>query len=269
MVKIDSDGNLLWKHMLNHSFEDEYIAKILENKDGSYAVISRGDLKTFCLSRYTAEGEEISCKKTEVGNYGIWNAAPFGDGFIVQLGNYTTNQLSKIVKVDYEGNITESFSYSSEDAYYFITDMIAYNGSIYLSAYAVPKLADESQNAGGRHDIAAVLNYLFDNGIWKISSEELTPLIRDNYTAMLLVCDPNVGTPQEFYSVKGSLGGKLSLSDSGMLLWDVENIFTTCFSPYTSSFTIGGTCYVFRYTFDSSGILVSQKKTGEFTDYRR
>ena len=269
MAKIDSDGNLLWKHMLNNGFEDEYIGEILENADGSYAVISRGDFKYFCLSQYTSDGKETYFKKTEVGNYGIWNAARLGDGYIVQLGSHMTNEYSKIIKVDYEGNITESFSYGGKDAYYYITDMIEYNGNIYLSAYSVPKLADEDQSAGGRYEIAAVLNYLFDNGIWEISSEELTPMVRDNYTAMLLVCDPTTGTPQEFYSVKGSLGGELSLSESGMLLWDVESITTTFFSPFTSSFTIGGTSFVFRYTFDAIGELVSQEKTGEVVDYRR
>lgn len=269
MAKINSNGNLLWKHMLNNGFEDEYIAEILENADGSYAVISRGDFKYFCLSQYSADGKEIYFEKTEVGNYGIWNAARLGDGYIVQLGSHMTNEYSKIVKVDREGNITESFSYGGEDAYYYITDMIEYNGNIYLSAYSVPKLADQDQSAGSRYEIAAVLNYLFDNGIWEISSEELTPMVRDNYTAMLLVCDPNAGTPQEFYSVKGSLGGELSLSEAGMLLWDVESITTTFFSPATSSFTIGGTSYVFRYTFDSTGRLVSQEKTGEVVNYRR
>ncbi len=269
MAKIDSEGSLLWTCMLNNGFKDEYIAEILENEDGTYAVISRGDYKFFCLSQYSSGGKEISFQKTEVGNYGIWNAARFGDGYIVQLGSHMTNEYSRIVKVDRQGNITESFSYGSEDAYYYITDMIEYNGNIYLSAYSVPRLEDEAQSAGGRYEIAAVLNYLFDNDIWKISSEELTPMVRDNYTAMLLVCDPNVGTPQEFYSVKGSLGGKLSLGDSGMLLWDVESITSTFFSPQTSAFTIAGSSFVFRYTFDSAGKLVSQEKTGEITSFYR
>lgn len=144
---------------------------------------------------------------------------------------------------------------------------IEYNGNIYLSAYAVPKDGEASQN--GRYEINHILKYLFDNGIWEISSEELTPMVRDNYTALLLVCDPKAGTPQEFYSVKGSLGGKLSLGEDGTLLWDTESITTTFFSPATSSFTIGGTSYVFRYTFDDAGALISQEKTGEITDYRR
>ena len=147
--------------------------------------------------------------------------------------------------------------------------MIEYNGNNYLSAYAVPRLANEDQSAGGRYEIAGVLNYLFDNNIWEISSDELTPMVRDNYTAMLLVCEPNAGKPQEYYSVNGSLGGKLSVSDTGNLLWDVESITSTFFSPATSSFTIGGTSYVFRYTFDTSGMLISQEKTGEVVNYRR
>lgn len=269
MARIDSDGKVLWTHMLNNGFEDEYIAQILENDDGTYAVISRGDFRFFCLSQYSADGKEISFQKTEVGNYGIWNAARFGEGYIVQLGSYLTNEHSRIVKVDRQGTITESFSYGGEDAYYYITDMIEYNGSIYLSAYSVPRLEDEDQSAGGRYEIAAVLNYLFDNDIWEISSEELTPMVRDNYTAMLLVCDPNAGTPREFYSVKGSFGGKLSLSDSGTLLWDVESITTTHFSPATSAFTIAGSSFVFRYTFDSAGKLVSQEKTGEMVSFYR
>jgi hypothetical protein len=109
----------------------------------------------------------------------------------------------------------------------------------------------------------------FDNNIGEISSEDLTPMVRDNYTAMLLVCEPKTGKPQEFYSVNGSLGGKLSVSDTGNLIWDVESITSTFFSPATSSFTIGGTSYVFRYAFDTSGLLISQEKTNEVVNFRR
>lgn len=180
-----------------------------------------------------------------------------------------TNEHARIVKVDCEGNITESFSYGDENSYYYITDMIEFGENIYLSAYVVPKLENEDQNAGGRYEIAAILNYIFENNLWKISDEELTPMVRDNYTAMLLVCEINAGLPREFYSVKGSLGGKLSVSDTGNLLWQVESIATTFFSPATSSFTIGGTSYVYRYAFDDSGKLISQEQTGEIAAYRR
>ena len=264
MAKIDLDGNLVWKKMLNNGFDKEYISAVVENNDGSYAVFSRGDLKYFCLSQYTEDGKETHFHKTEVGNCGIWNAARFEDGYIVQLGR---DENAQIVKVDREGNMTESFSYGDEESYYYITDMIEFNGNIYLSAYAVPRLADENQSEGGRHEIAGVLNYLFDNNIYEISSEELTPLVRDNYTAMLLVCEPHVGEPQEYYTVEGSRGGKLSVSNDGNLLWNVESITDTKYSIATSAFSIMGTSYVFRYTFDNSGMLMSQEKTDEIVNF--
>jgi hypothetical protein len=43
-----------------------------------------------------------------------------------------------------------------------------------------------------------------------IPNAELTELMRDNFTAALLVCDPASGIPQTFYTVKGSFGAKLS-----------------------------------------------------------
>ena len=264
MAKIDKDGNIVWKKMLSNGFDSEYIAAVLENTDGSYAVFSRGDLKYFCLSHYTTNGQQTYFHKTEVGNKGIWNAARFGDSYIVQFGG---NERAEIVKVDHEGNITDSFSYGDEESYYYITDMIEFNGKIYLSAYATPRHTDENQSAGSRNEIAGVLNYLFDNNIYEISSEELTPLVRDNYSAMLLVCEPSVGKPQEYYAVKGSRGGKLSVSNEGNLLWNVESITETRFSIATSAFSIMGTSYVFRYTFDESGILMSQEKTDEIVNF--
>lgn len=261
IVKISPDGHLVWQRMLNNGFTNEYISAVLENEDGSYAVFSRGNFKYFTLSQYTADGELISSRTTEAENGWVRNAVLFGDGYLVQCGN-------DILKVDREGNITDSFSYSDDNFVYTITDMLEFNGSIYLSAYAVPQLS-EDEPTYGRSKIARILRYLHDNNIWDISSEELTPLVRDNYTALLLVCEPSTGEPREFYSVKGSLGGELAMSGAGELLWDVESITSTYYSPATSSFTIAGTSYVFRYTFDASGTLVSQTKTDETVNFRQ
>ena len=162
-------------------------------------------------------------------------------------------------------NLLDSFLYEGEDCDYTITNMIEFGGRVYLSAYAVPKQTD----GGGRHEIANILAYLFDNNIWEISSEELTPMVRDNYTAVLLLCDPEGGTPEIFYSVKGSLGGRLTVNDTGELGWDVESVVSTFFSPATNSFTIGGTCQVFCYTFDNAGTLLRQEDTGETVPYHR
>ena len=264
---VDGNGSIVWQRRLDHGFKNEYVASILANGDGTWAVISRGDLKYVCLSCYDAVGKELSFHKTEVGNYGIRNAARLGDGYIIHLWNQFSGDTALLYKMDREGILTDSFSYEEDDFDYYITDMVEYERQVYLSSYAVPKQQDE----GGRHEIAAILDYLFskeDKG-WNISTEELTPIVRDNYTAMLLICDPEGGAPKTFYSVKGSLGGDLSVNTSGQLEWNVESITTTFFSPATSSFSIGGKCAVFCYTFDAEGNLTGQTDTGNTVPYRR
>ncbi len=265
VARVDGSGNILWQRQLEHGFEQEYIATVVDNGDGTWTVVSRGDLKYLCLSQYDMDGNELFNYATEVGNYGIWNVVCLGDGYLVQLGNSTEGETARLVKLNREGELLDTFIYEGKDCDYYIQDMAEYKGRVYLSAYAVPKQTD----AGGRHEIANILDYAFGKGTVEISSEELTPLVRDNYTAVLLLCDPEGGAPETFYSVKGSLGGKLSVNDAGELAWDVESIVSTFFSPVTSSFTIGGTCQVFRYAFGSSGDLLRQEDTGETVPYHR
>ncbi len=200
-----------------------------------------------------------------VGNYGVWNVVSVGDGYLVKLGNSSAGETARLVKLDREGAVLDTFTYQGKDCDYYIQDMGEYQGRVYLSAYAVPKQTGE----GSRYEVAGVLEYLFDHNIMEISSEELTPMVRDNYTAVLLLCDPEGGAPETFYSVKGSLGRKLAVNNAGNLAWDVESIVNTFFSPATNSFSIGGTCQVFRYTFDDAGTLLNQEDTGETTPYHR
>lgn len=264
---VDNAGNVKWQQRLNHSFKNEYVASVLNNGDGTLAVISRGDLKYLCLSSYDLDGKERAFHKTEVGNYGIQNAARLGDGYIIQLWNQISGDTALLCKMNRDGELIDNFSYTDDLCDYYITDMIEFEGQVYLSAYAVPKQEDE----GGRHEIAGILDYVFSKGTegFNISGEELTPIVRDNYTALLLLCDPEGGTPQTFYSVKGSMGDKLAVNKEGKLEWNVKSIITTFYSPATSSFTIGGNCKVFRYTFDTTGSLIGQTETGETVPYRR
>ena len=271
VARLDGSGKTVWQKSFDHGFQYEYISSVLSNGDGTWTVISMGDFHMLCCACLDSDGNEISVKMTDVGGYHVRNSARFGGGCLIQM----SDGLNEIIyKTDSSGNISDTFSYSADDCYYYITDMEEYEGHIYLSAYAVPKQTNE----GGRHEINDILSYLFsddsfknfvgENGEWCGTSEELTRLVKDNYTAVLLMCDPDSGDPKTFYSVKGSLGGKLEVTDKG-LEWDVEGIVSTYFSPFTSSFTVGGTCEVFRYVFDAEGRLTGQFDTGETVPYRR
>ena len=262
----DGEGNILWQRCLDHGFRYEYAAAVLRGADGAWAVFTRGDSAYLCLTRLDDDGRELGFQKTEVGNYGIRGAARLGDGYIVQLWNGLTGDTALLYRMDREGNVTSSYRYEADDCDYYLTDMIEFEGRIYLSAYAVPKQTDP----GGRHEIADILASIFSReGGWDISEEELTPLVRDNYTAVLLLCDPEGGEPKTFYSVKGSLGGKLAVNGNGELEWDAESLTSAFFSPATSSFTIGASCAVYRYVFDAAGTLIGRADTGEVVPYRR
>lgn len=275
IARIDDTGNKLWQIELNHGFEHEYIKAVLDNGDGTWAVISDGDFEYLCLSQFDINGNELSFQKTKVDGINILNAARLGDGYLVQTNRvYTAAEINEekdsnrgrtyLVKLGHDGNVTDSFAYEGDDCDYYITDMAEFEGKVYLSAYAVPKQTDE----GGRHEIANTLDYVFSKENWVISSEELTPIVRENYTAVLLVCDINGGEPKSFYSTKGSLGGELSIEDN-QLKWNEESIVSTFFSPYTSSFSIGGKCKVYQYSFDKSGTLAGCENTGKTTGFAR
>ena len=267
IAMINKNGELLWDKTTSNGFEKEYVSSVVYGGD-YLAVFSRGDLKYLCFSKFDMDGTPLGSTKTEVGNYGIRAAAKLGDGFLVQLNIPNTSD-DLLMKITADGAAEDSFTYTSDKDLYFITDMIEYNGSIYLSANTVPKLVPGAGSAGGRHDVAHVLNEIFNREILEIPNTELTELMRNNYTAALLVCDPASGIPQTFYTVKGSFGAGLSISEKGNLLWNVESITDSFFSPMTSSFSIGGQSYVYRYAFDRDGKIISQEKTGEITQFRK
>ena len=267
----ENNGERLWRYVFD-DYKFFSIAEILESGD-EIVIFGRGDLEYFVYTRMDLSGAVTYQKITEIGNMGIWDVATFGDGYLVQLGGY--QQSEKLVKVSSLGEISESFSYSSEDTAYFIQDMMEYGGRIYLSTYAVPKNGRDIQT--GYDEIGAVLEKIWEKspdeagtgyGV-SMNTDNLTEDLRNNYTAVLLVCDIESGTPEEFYSVKGSVCGELSLNENGEMLWETEYISDAYYSPATSSFSIGGACYVYRHTFDISGVLVSSEKTGEVSSFRR
>ncbi len=260
------------------------IAEIIPEGD-EMVIFARAELKRFVFIRMDLDGEILYQKETEIGNKGIYDVAPLGDGYIVQLGGYQLNEA--LYKVSKDGEIGEGISYSSEDEAYFICDMLDYGGKLYLSAYAVPKHGRDIETS---HDeIRHILENIWKNkdeieiaaeetsasgsgvngyGIY-MTAENLLEDVQNNYTAVLLVCDGEDRLPKNFYSVEGSVCGELSVSENGEMLWETEYISEVYYSPGTSSFSIGGASIVYRHSFDGEGKLVKSEKTGEIASFRR
>lgn len=261
---IDFNGNLLWTRQLSTGDDYESIDQAVENPDGSYAlftrVITKGNIDLY-LYQLSPSGAIHEKHLLILKNRGIENAVRFEDGYLLHLSRYDTPD--QIVKVSRTGQITDGFLYKSEEQDYYIADMLEFGGEIYLSAYAVPR----TDTTGARREIDHILDYAHAQSLE--DGADLTEMTRNNYTAILLRCDPSTGIPQEFFSVQGALGADLKFSETGELIWEVEVITDAYWSPCTSSFSIGGTCCVYRYDFALDGRLTRAEQTFELVSFRR
>ena len=269
VARVDQGGNILWQHYLEHGILREGIAFILDNGDGTWEMVSQGSLSegsVACMTRIDLEGRELERVTTPLDGFVIRTAVRLGDGYL--LGD----RQGSIMRMDGTGALSASYTYEGEDCIYYITDMTEFGGRIYLSAYAFPRRSDP----GGRDEVADILKYAFGNINDFLASPEradgeqmdLTAQVRDNYTAVLLLCPIQGGTPEAFYSVPGSLGGSLKAGEES-LQWEVQSVESAFYSPATSSFSIGGTCRIYRYSFDTEGRLTGSIQTQETAVYRR
>ncbi len=241
IIMVNINGEVLWDNTVHNGYEkNEDIKKILFDDD-NIMVFSIGDDTELCISRYDKNGELLDIKKHEIGDYGICNAIKLGEGYLLHLVGFSDTE-EMLVKINSDGTLAEGFTYESADVDYYINEIIEFNGNIVVSANAVIS------------DSLAVDKIDFD-----LSDEECTRLVRDNYSALLLICNSQTGEPKEFYRVKGSQGADLSVED-GKLIWNVENIDYAYFLPHISSFTIREESWMYKYTFDESIKLENQEK---------
>ena len=257
----------MWVKLLNNGFGDEYIGAAAENPDGSIAVFSRGDLQYLCISQYGADGERLSFRKHQVGNYGIRNAALLGGDYLILLEGRSwgddgqKGDGQKLMHITKDGEITDSFRYTAEDREYHIVDMMEFDGKLYISAYTTPETAENN------YELFSVIRD--HNDLNDMPETELTGLIRENYQAVLLICDPAGGIPQQFYAVPGNLAGELKTDENNRLVWQTEDIQAVGYSLATSAFRFYGTSELFEYAFSANGVLESRTETGEMIPFRK
>lgn len=265
LALINKDGEIIWDKTIDNSFKNEQItAALIDNEE--IVTISMAS-QNLCFTKYDLQGNITTFTNTKMDGYYEHIIIKLGDDYLVKHTNAKNEEI--LIKINNDGTLSDSFSFSSTNSKYFITNMIEYNNNVFISAYAVPKLNKNDNDAGGRADISNILNYIFENKKMDISNEELTKIVRENFTAILLVYNTETEEPEEFYSVNASLGSKLYINENNNLIWETENISDTYFSPYTSSFTIGGACYIYKYEFDEFGNIKGIEKTNEVTIFRR
>ncbi len=159
-----------------------------------------------------------------------------------------------------DGAVQSSVRYGNEKERYVITDMVEYNGLIYLSGTMM--------SADGHDQTGLYEKYQAQFGDAGATPDECLEFFRENHTAVLLICDPTSGEPREFYTVPGASGATLTVG-TDKLYWIAHR--------YTHAQEVGGSlhaayittgCFAeleaeaWRYVFSPYGQLIAEGDTG-------
>ncbi len=290
IMKAGADGEIQWTRMLEHSYSTEQVRAVLQEEDGSLAVFGIGDYKKLSFSRFSSDGEELLHREIDLGEntYGIRTAAPYQNGYLVVIGSFMEGEEARILRIDQNGAAAGDIRYDAGDKKCVIRDVIAFKDRVYLSAYLY-KAPPDASLYGGYYEVAEIVQKVLDGSVSAIDLEDefrrnngtmtqeeyegiedgLTPLLREHYQGILLVCDPEEGELESFYEVPGTIGGALRLNEYGQMEWDTESFSKSMTTLMLSSSSVVSECTVFRYTFDPDGNLICGEQTDEMTDFRR
>lgn len=280
VVLLDAEGKILWKTFQNNgaSYDYDAIYAALRNPDGSYTTFSRCSIGNevgdhICVNKYSKDGTPVFSNVLDIKDHTIEHVALTESGYLIHLSSYILVDFSRVLKLDFDGNLVGDFRYESEDCDFYISDFCELNGEVYISGYTTPK-APEEVVAYSRRDIF-MLNMELADGVVR-SDEELLDLFRDNFTAVLLVCEPDSGTPKEFYSVAGSIGDEVYVAGDSVC-WFTKDIIDSSYSADVQFDTFGVTttnpksailCRFYANTFSPDGTFKEQKKLDLMTEIR-
>jgi len=272
LIALDADGTVLWRVAQNNAVGYDRIDKILSHPDGSYTAFGRCGYtganfdNAITVNKYDKNGAKIFANIIDIRDHTIENVALTESGYLMHLSSYVISDFARVLKLDLEGNLVGDFSYESEDNDFYIADFCEYNGTVYVSGHITEKAPRRIVDYGKRE--VFILRSELADGKTR-SDEELLDLFRNNFTAVLLVCEPDSGTPKEFYSVAGSLGDEVYVSN-GSVCWFTKDIIASSYSAKSTQIDSSGVtttnpklaalCRFYANIFNTDGSFKEQKK---------
>ena len=263
ITKLNKNGIILWQKEFNNSYS---LSNVFHNDEGYTMFLSQySNRKNFIIMKLDDLGnvlyENVYCNEFDINNIKVVNMNNY---YLAYLKNYSNNHC--FITINNDGTVENSFNYIDENYVYYFTDMIEFNDKLYLSGFMVPVY--NTSYSSNRQDMHKILDILHKMDYEKITSDYVLDLFKENYTSVLFVCNNNDGDLNLFYKVDFSQGAKLSI-ENDKLIWEVESFNSMIYSPFTSSFTFGGTLKVYEYIYDEEGRLLDVYLTDELREYRR
>ena len=256
---LDSNSQVIWCK--------DYKSR-LSMPDVDYILYDKGNCILFSVSNdrmwiltIDMDGNLMSERYAEYDSRGesIKKVVPVGDTYLMLKGDQLLQEK--------DGKVQSTVSFGNGDESYEITDMIEFNGLVYLSGRIVPAIQYES----GKWTNGLYGLYQEQFGGKTPSAEEQLQFMKDHHTAVLLICDPNSGEPQQFYTIPGASGGSLSVNDN-QLDWNV-NRYVGAKIEANETYYLSTGCIgliqadVWQYVFSPYGQIVGEKDTGRSTEF--
>lgn len=260
----ENSGEVLWYTEFEKEAESDYPDAIVENNDGTFTMFSQvtdgevdwtgeeQDVIHYLVVRtFDKSGKLVEKNKVQTGQYfSLEHISAYGNGFLAEVWtDYSLNHSAIIAQFDKSGEIIKTFQFASENVDYEYISFSEYNGKIYISARERPK---ES---------------MYSKISITMTPKEILPYMKDEFTAVLLVCDPKSARPSKMYSVKGAFADEINIKN-GMLCWNVQRILSAEYMPWSSSTLLfSGYEFLYTYQFNPQGKLVNEEKTGKVDEY--
>ncbi len=279
LIALDTDGTILWETVQNNTPGSDHIDAVLSNPDGSYTTFGRCDTTLedlnycLCVNKYDKNGTPIWFNTIDIKDRIIKNVALTESGYLMHLSSYVIADFARVLKLDFEGNVVGDFSYESEEYDFYIADFCELNDTVYISGYTAPKI-EKNVVFYNKRDVLLLSSELASNVTR--SHEELLDMFRDNFTAVLLACESDSGSPKEFYSVAGSLGDEVYVANDSVC-WFTKDIIDCSYSPQeikmigdvghvTSQTKLAILCRFYANIFNADGTFKEQKKLDLMTE---
>ena len=214
------------------------------NHDQGLEIIVADERAAECISRHECNIEVGDGRKT---------AYRAGDGYIIKAKSPTVGQ-AVLITFD-ENGIRKTRIYSDKGRLLTVDSVLQKGDKLYISAHsaAIPENSSYIYNDQWA-DISAVLEKIDDkygeNFVSKTEKvcADIACMMRENVTAILMVCDAQTGQPESFYSTEGAIGDKLRIKD-GKLLWSVMRPEYGTIGLYSGVCLMSFSCSTGIYTF--------------------
>lgn len=278
ILLMDKNDEIVWMNETNKkdfNFYEVVISYVYVNDEivtmFAYDASHSDSIKrAVIIEQYTIDGEKISMKVIEDIEGEIKYLTQAEDKYYLCLDErYSAND--SIYEISVDGECKKLCSLANEEKMerYFVEDMVAKDGKLYVSALCIKVERINKAQTELDDDVLDLDDNIAMKGIdgenYLYFTKEELEQIRDVYTAVLFECNPETGDWIEIDRKENRVPSEVTISNGGELVWKVGDIFT---SVNYGLYILGNT-RLMNYYYDVTNSVVREEKLDEIGIFAR